>query len=249
MDLRFRSLAAAFLALLLVAAAGRAAEPSDGKGGDLFGVRRAQEKHAKVAAQFAVAKDGQPARLFVTAAVQPKWYTYSITQKPGGPKRTVLTVNESKEFRVLGPFVAHPQPAKKVEPLFDDLVVETHTGTVTWHAPIALAGGVDPAKLKIAGKVVMQVCDPNACIDEEYPWTASAGPGVEVPGRRRSWEPPRRLRLHRKANREPQISLSIRMCRTDRRKQLTLDSVSVYPSLASGFNADCGLCSGPTRGK
>ena len=182
MDLWFRSLTGTFLTVLLAVAAGRAAEPSGGTGGDLFGAPPgAQEKHAKVAAQFSPAKNGQPARLFITATIVPKWYTYSITQKAGGPKPTVLTVNESKDFRLVGPFSAHPQPAKKVEPLFDNLVVETHTGTVTWHAPLALAAGIDPAKLKITGKVVMQVCDPGACIDEEYVWTAPAGPGVDVP--------------------------------------------------------------------
>jgi hypothetical protein len=170
-----------FLALVLAVASSSAAEQSAAAGGDLFGAPPGpQEKHAKVTAQFSLAKNGHPARLFITATIQPTWYTYSITQAPGGPKRTVLTVNDSKEFRLLGAFVAHPEPAKKVEPFFDNLVVESHTGTVTWYAPIELAAGVDPARLKIAGRVAMQACDPNACVDEDYPWNASLGAGVDV---------------------------------------------------------------------
>lgn len=177
MDKWFRSLMGTFLTLIISAAAGSAAEPP----GNLFGTPPGpQEKHAAVTAQFTVAKDGQPARLFITAAIKPDWYTYSITQKAGGPKPTAISVTPSKDFRVLGPFVAQPEPAKKVEPLFDNLVIESHKGTVTWYAPLELAAGVDPAKLKIAGKVAMQVCDPEACIDEDYAWTASLGKGVDV---------------------------------------------------------------------
>ena len=61
------------------------------------------------------------------------------------------------------------------------MIVEKHTGTFTWYAPIELAAGVDPATLKITGKVAMQLCDPNTCVDEDYAWTASLGQGVEIP--------------------------------------------------------------------
>ena len=27
----------------------------------------------------------------------------------------------------------------------------------------------------------MQLCDPNTCVDEDHAWTASLGPGVEIP--------------------------------------------------------------------
>lgn len=185
MDRWLRWLTGTVFALLLLAAAGNAAEPfapPGGFGGDPFGTPPGlQEQHAQVAAQFAVAKDGKPARLFITATVVPQWYTYATTQKQGAGKPTVITVKESKDFRLLGPFQAHPAPVKKAEPLFDNVIVEKHTGVVTWYAPLELAAGVDPAALQIAGKVAMQLCDPGTCIDEEYPWTASRGPGVEVP--------------------------------------------------------------------
>ena len=55
-------------------------------------------------------------------------------------------------------------PDSKKEPAFDNLTVETHHDTVTWSAPIELAAGVDPAKLKIEGKVTVQPCDANSCL-------------------------------------------------------------------------------------
>ena len=156
-------------------------DPPGGFGGNLFGVPGLDAKHATVTAQFAVAKDGQPARLFITTTIEPNWYTYSTTQKPGAGKPAVITVKESKDFRQLEPFKVYPAPARKPEPLFDNTIVEKHTGTFTWYAPIELAAGVDPATLKITGKVAMQLCDPNTCVDEDHAWTASLGPGVEIP--------------------------------------------------------------------
>jgi thiol:disulfide interchange protein len=170
--------------LFLSAVPGRGAEffdPPGGFGGNAFGGPGLDAKHAAVTAQFATAKDGQPARLFITTTIVPNWYTYSITQKPGGPIRTVITVDESKDLRLLGSFVAYPAPAKKAERDFDNLIVEKHTGTFTWYAPIELTAGVDPAALKITGKVAMQLCDPGSCVPEDYTWTASLGPGVEIP--------------------------------------------------------------------
>ena len=111
-------------------------------------------KHAKVAPQFAVAKDGQPARLFITATIEPGWYTYSITQKPGAaPRRT--SPSGAPDFRLLGPFKFSIRRRRKAGGC-STTRVENHRGTVTWYAPIELAAGVDPAKLKITGKVAMQ---------------------------------------------------------------------------------------------
>ena len=167
-------------ALLFLAAAGSARAQFDLPGGGFgdggFGsMPGAEAQHAKVAAQFAVAKDGKPARLFITATIESKWYTYSITQKPGGPQRTQIIVAPSKGFRLTGPFVSDPPPEAKPEELFDNLVVEKHKGTVIWYAPLEFAAGVDPAKLEITGKVQMQLCA-DACVDETHAWTARLGP-------------------------------------------------------------------------
>jgi thiol:disulfide interchange protein DsbD len=61
------------------------------------------------------------------------------------------------------------------------MVLESHEGTVTWSAPIEIAPGVDPSKLKIAGVVNAQPCDANSCFPpEDYAFTASLGPGLET---------------------------------------------------------------------
>jgi suppressor for copper-sensitivity B len=128
--------------------------------------------------QFTTGQVGKPARLFITAKVRPGWHIYSTTQKPGGPLRTKIRLKDSSDFRVLGDFHASPPPERKTQPeAFKDLIVETHEGTVTWHAPIEMAPGVDPARVKIEGTVLAQPCDANSCFPpESYAFTAMAGP-------------------------------------------------------------------------
>ncbi len=53
---------------------------------------------------------------------------------------------------------------------------------MTWYAPIELAAGVDPSKVKIEGKVQVQACDANSCLPPtRIPFAAALGPGVALP--------------------------------------------------------------------
>lgn len=180
-------IAGAALVLMLVAAGAPAPaqsgwdEPVQLAQG-LFGpAAGADEKPVAIRAQFALSTDDRPARLYVTATMKEGWYVYSITQPPGGPIATKITLDETDAVKLAGPFRPSPKPKKKVEPIFDDLVVETHSGTVTWYAPIELAPGVDPQKLKIPGEVRAQPCEANRCLPpQSFAFTASLGPGVKV---------------------------------------------------------------------
>lgn len=142
----------------------------------------AQNSHVAVSAQFTAPAGGEPARLFVTAKIDPGWHIYSITQAAGGPVRTQIKLTETGQYKLLADFTAIPSPEKKKEPVFNNLLVETHHGTVVWHAPIDLAAGVDPAQLKIAGQLYAQPCDADNCLrPQPFPFVASLGRGVELP--------------------------------------------------------------------
>jgi len=133
-------------------------------------------------AQFTAGTADAPARLFVTATIDPGWHIYSITQKGEGPIPSAVKLNEGQGVKLLGPFQAYPAPDAKVEELFNNLLVETHHGTVLWYAPILLEPGVDPAKLRIKGTVSAQPCSDTACLPpQDYPFTAALGPGEKVP--------------------------------------------------------------------
>ena len=115
---------------------------------------------AKVTASAAIlpGEGNRPARLAVTARMAPGWHIYSLGQAQ--PMiATKIKLDPSSDFRVTGDFTASQPPAKHQEPdIFPGVTIEEHAGEVTWQAPIELAPGVDPAKIRITGAVYAQAC-------------------------------------------------------------------------------------------
>jgi thiol:disulfide interchange protein DsbD len=145
----------------------------------LGGFGQTGEPVVVVTAQFTAPTAGQPGRLFVTAQIKPNWHIYSITQPPGGPVATTIRLAPSQQYRVIGEFQTSPPPERKQEPVFDNLVVESHENKVTWHAPLEFAPGVDPATVRIEGNVTAQPCDANSCRPpERFPFVAAIGQGL-----------------------------------------------------------------------
>ncbi|MHB8902087.1 MAG: protein-disulfide reductase DsbD family protein [Thermoguttaceae bacterium] len=136
----------------------------------------------QVTAQFTEGTGGSAGRLFVTATIEPDWHIYSITQKGEGPIASAIKLSENQGLKLLGPFQVYPAPDKKVEELFDNLLVETHRGRVVWHAPVEFAVGVDRKALKVKGALWAQACSDTACLPpQDYGFTAIAGRGEDVP--------------------------------------------------------------------
>jgi len=135
-----------------------------------------------VDAQFTLPEPDRPARLFVRATIKPKWHIYSITQAAGGPVPTKIKLEPSDAYQLRGEYQVSPPPDKKPEPVFDNLVVESHHGTVVWYAPLEFSPGVDPKTRKIKGSLFAQPCDASSCLPpQSFPFTASVGPGLELP--------------------------------------------------------------------
>ncbi len=132
---------------------------------------------ASISARFTASE------LFITAAIEPGWHIYSITQPPGGPVATKIKLAPSDVFRVVGDFQAGTPPDKKREEVFGDLIVESHYESVTWYAPIELSPGVNPADLQIEGVLTVQPCDANTCLPpRELPFIASLDESVRELG-------------------------------------------------------------------
>ena len=180
MDLRFRSLAAAFLALLLVAAAGRAAEPSDGKGGGLFAVRRACKRSTPRLRPSSRRPSTATARLYITATIQ-AGLVYLLNHAEARRAKTYGHLAQPVErFPRSRPIRRPPEAREEGRAAVRQPVIESHKGTVTWYAPLELATGVDPAKLKIAGKVAMRAAIPGAVSTKIMPGRRLLGKGVDV---------------------------------------------------------------------
>lgn len=126
----------------------------------------------KYSATFATHPEGG-ATLSITAEILDGWHTYSLKQEPGGPVRTTITVDESKQFKVSGEFTPSPKPKKHVDQsVFKGVMLEEHEGKVTWSAPIELSAGVDPKSIKISGKVNAMACDQQCLPPKDYRFAA-----------------------------------------------------------------------------
>jgi suppressor for copper-sensitivity B len=158
------------------------AKDGRGKGTGVLGsaaVASPAANSVKVSAEFTADRENRSGKLFIKATIEPGWHIYSITQAPGGPRRTRIRLDPSTEYKVVGDFTASPPPIKGTQPeAFNDLVVESHEGEVTWSAPIEFAPGVDPSKIRISGTVNAQPCDANSCYPpEDFAFTATLGQG------------------------------------------------------------------------
>ncbi|MEN6498760.1 MAG: cytochrome c biogenesis protein CcdA [Thermoguttaceae bacterium] len=144
----------------------------------------ASEPVVTVTGQFTPPDRDKPGYLFLTAKIKPDWHIYSITQGEGGPVPTKINLNSSDQYRVVGSFQATSEPEKKKEAAFGGITVESHSGTVTWFAPVEFARGVDPASVKAEGSLVAQPCDAGSCLPpQRFPFTATLGAVANLPVR------------------------------------------------------------------
>jgi len=122
--------------------------------------------------------------LAVTAVLEEGWHLYSLEQKPGGPKPTKIIVSGDSPHVPSGAFRASEQPHRRTVddvPGWKGLVVEEHSGRVTWRAPLAAnPQGRLPA---IQGSVSVQLCRDNACSPPEtLAFTVADAPPASASG-------------------------------------------------------------------
>jgi thiol:disulfide interchange protein len=155
----------------------------DVPGGGLPGMGDDAKDIVQVNAQFTQPAGKQPAILFITAEIKQGWHIYSVTQAPGGPIRTKIELAKSPQYRLAGDFKSQPKPKMEKDPdAFGDIPIESHSGTVTWYAPLELAAGVDPASLMVEGKVAFQACDAKSCLPpSDVAFSAMQGAGIKLP--------------------------------------------------------------------
>ena len=68
------------------------------------------EGELDVAASIIKPARGEPAQLVITAEIPDGWHIFSITQQPGGPLKTKIKLDASKDFKLAGDFKADPAP-------------------------------------------------------------------------------------------------------------------------------------------
>lgn len=179
--------AAIAAALLAMVATAPAMAQFDIFGGDKFGAEdddfgAPAGDPVTVSAQFTAATADRPAVLMITAEIEPGWYVYSVTQPSGGPKPTIIQLEPSDQYEVIGTFAANPKPKIHIEQEVEDwrgLEIQKHTSEVVWYVPIKLADGVQPQELSITGTIDTQACK-TICVLLDLPFTAKLGKGVPI---------------------------------------------------------------------
>ena len=153
-----------------------------GLGGAPFGGNQAVlgegDRVPKMEAGFTKPAADGTAQLFIVAAMPEGAHSYSITQPDGGPIRSKINVDTTAEVPSIGKFQTATKPKiTHMEDAFPGVPLEEQSGKVKWFVPIKLAAGAKPESVKIAGKVVMQLCDDNGCVmPKDYKFTATYQP-------------------------------------------------------------------------
>ena len=146
----------------------------------LPGIPGLEGEDLELRAEFQLAAGKREGRLSVIAKIGIGWHLYSVTQKPGGPMRSVIKVAPSDDFEVVGEFRPNRPPAiKKYE--FFEVPVEEHDEEVVWTAPIRLKESADPKKLEIKIDFAGQVCqDSGVCLPKNESLVASFAGSYEA---------------------------------------------------------------------
>jgi|688.fasta_scaffold150827_2 thiol:disulfide interchange protein len=163
----------ALVSILWICAGPSAVAQRNSLGAGAFG--SANVSPISLEAVIVAAQGDQPAILVVTAIIEEGYKTYSITQLPGGPVQTKIKRDASDQYEI-GEFQSIEKPKIHPEPVFNDLLVEEHTGSVSWYAPLRLAPGVVADSLEIKGKVFAQACNKTGCLPpKDHPFVARLG--------------------------------------------------------------------------
>ena len=115
------------------------------------GVLGEGDRVPKLEAGFTTPDAKHAAQLFIIATMPEGAHTYSITQPPKGPNRTLIKIGTSSDVPSIGGFqTVGPPQVKHDEDIFPKIPLEEQSGTVKWYAPIQLAdgakAGVDQAR-------------------------------------------------------------------------------------------------------
>jgi thiol:disulfide interchange protein DsbD len=105
---------------------------------------------------------GSTVRLQLTARINEGWHLYSLTQGPGGPIPTRLTVDPGQPFTMTAP-PEEPHPDDRFDPNFG-LQVETYDKHVTFVVPIRVATTARAGVDTVAVTARYQTCNASLCL-------------------------------------------------------------------------------------
>lgn len=249
-SMKFRMPALLLIALLShpfsVPHAARAEEDGDFILADQFGLGEPAAgagQEVTISARFVASSDKKQGRLEITAKMAPHWHVYSLTQPPGGPTRTTISVDEHPDVKLAGEFKPDQPPKIRKRP-YVEVPSEEHDGSVTWTVPVTFVDGVNVESLTIAGRVEGQVCD-ESCLPFELPFEAKfAGVDPRLTPKGTASPPAPSLRQSSPQKEEVAISARYRISTDKRSGRLDIKATMAPPWHIYSITQ---LPNGPTR--
>lgn len=111
----------------------------------------------------------------LSASIGAGWYLYSLTQPPGGPNATRITLASEQFFKTAGSIKA-PPPKVKFDENFG-INTESYAGSVTFTIPLQAVAEAATGKQMLAVNVRFQVCNETTYLP---PPTAKVETIVEI---------------------------------------------------------------------
>ena len=101
------------------------------------------------------------AMVFLKAAIDDGWHVYSQTVKDGGPVKTTISFNPSKDYQTIGK-TAEPKPTTRMEKVFG-MEVGFFENSVIFQQKVMLK----VKQTTVTGKLEYMTCNDEKCLPPE----------------------------------------------------------------------------------
>jgi thiol:disulfide interchange protein DsbD len=127
------------------------------------------------------ADSGKQLTVVVTAQIDPGWHLYALTQVPGGPQATAISV-APPVFAINGAIEAS-DTRREIDPNFN-IETEFHENRATFGVPVRSAENTKPGRHPLRVTVSYQTCDDRICLpptERELTLQVAVGPEQTPP--------------------------------------------------------------------
>jgi len=107
-------------------------------------------------------KAGQKVAAVLDASIEPGWHVYAITQPPGGPTRTQISVPMGQVVKLAGN-ITGPKPQSAYDSTFS-MQVESYEEAVSFRVPLAVSADAKPGAIESTLDVRFQACSDRLCL-------------------------------------------------------------------------------------
>lgn len=115
--------------------------------------------------------------LTLTATIDEGWHLYSVSQPPGGPTRTRITVPDGQRVRLRAAPMG-PPPKREFDPNFS-METEFYDDEAVFALPLVAAADASAGEAPVEVHVRFQVCDDRLCLP---PKTVKLSTGLTIAG-------------------------------------------------------------------